>query len=113
MVQRKSFNHIPAQTARTLTGVRRMAVMLLMMLSTTITLYAETKLELTCVVVSDLAEDADRVFQFKITLDDTTVNGTYGNMTFYDGVATVTLKGEESVSADDDRRICGGHVFRF
>lgn len=99
MVQRKSFNHIPAQTARTLTGVRRMAVMLLMMLSTTITLYAETKLELTCVVVSDLAADANKVFKFKITLDDTTVNGTYGNMTFDDGVAIVTLKGGESASA--------------
>lgn len=101
MVQRKSFNHIPAQTARTLTGVRRMAVMLLMMLSTTITLYAETKLELTCVVVSDLAEDADRVSPFTITLDDTTVNGTYGDLEITNGVATVTLKGGESVSATD------------
>ena len=50
-------------------------------------------------VVSELSADADVEFEFTVTLDDTTINGTYGDMDFHDGVATVTLKGGESAEA--------------
>ena len=56
-------------------------------------------LELSKVLVSDLAADADVEFEFTVTLGDTTINGTYGDMTFTDGVATVKLKGGESATA--------------
>ncbi len=38
-------------------------------------------------------------FTFTITLGDTSINGTYGDMTFTNGVATVTLKAGESATA--------------
>jgi pilin isopeptide linkage protein/LPXTG-motif cell wall-anchored protein len=38
-------------------------------------------------------------FGFRVTLSDTTVNGTYGDMEFINGVATFTLKGGESKTA--------------
>ena len=56
-------------------------------------------LELSKVLVSDLAADADQVFTFTVTLDDTTISGTYGEMAFANGVATVTLKGGEKATA--------------
>lgn len=39
-------------------------------------------------------------FTFTVTLGDTGVNGTYGGMTFANGVATVTLKDGESATAE-------------
>lgn len=39
-------------------------------------------------------------FTFTVTLGDTGVNGTYGGMTFTNGVATVTLKDGESATAE-------------
>lgn len=39
-------------------------------------------------------------FTFKVTLGNTSINGTYGGMTFKDGVATVTLKDGESATAE-------------
>ncbi|MBO6161845.1 MAG: Cna B-type domain-containing protein, partial [Eubacterium sp.] len=50
-------------------------------------------------LVSDLAADADQSFAFTVTLSNTAVNGTYGDMTFTNGVATFTLKGGETKSA--------------
>lgn len=38
-------------------------------------------------------------FTFTVTLSDTTINGTYGDMSFTNGVATVTLKGGQSATA--------------
>jgi hypothetical protein len=40
-------------------------------------------------------------FTFKVTLSDTTFTGKHGDMTFENGVATVTLKGGESATATD------------
>ena len=57
-------------------------------------------LELSKVLVSDLAADADQVFTFTVTLGDTTISGEYGDMTFTDGVATVELKGGETATAE-------------
>ncbi len=39
-------------------------------------------------------------FTFTVTLSDTSINGTYGDMTFVNGVATFTLKHGESVTAE-------------
>ena len=44
-------------------------------------------------------ENADDEFTFTVTLDDNYIGGTYGGMTFEDGVATVKLKGGESATA--------------
>lgn len=49
-------------------------------------------------VVGEGAE-LDREFTFTITLDDNSVNGEYGDMTFTNGVATITLKHGESKTA--------------
>ena len=43
--------------------------------------------------------DKTREFRFTVTLSDKTVNGTYGDMTFADGVAEFTLKDGESKTA--------------
>lgn len=45
------------------------------------------------------AADATKEFTFTVTLSDTTISGTYGDMTFENGVATFTLKGGESKTA--------------
>jgi uncharacterized repeat protein (TIGR02543 family) len=45
------------------------------------------------------ADNNEKEFTFTVTLDDETINGTYGDMTFTDGEATVTLKGGESATA--------------
>ena len=50
-------------------------------------------------LVSDLAADADKVFTITVTLGDTSISGTYGDMTFENGVATLELKGGESATA--------------
>ncbi len=56
-------------------------------------------LEIKKTVVSALASDKEIDFEFTVTLDDTTVSGTYGDLTFTDGVATTTLKDGESAVA--------------
>ena len=58
-------------------------------------------LELSKTVVSDAAADKDAEFTFTVTLSDTTIGGTYGDMTFTEGVATVTLKGGQKATATD------------
>jgi hypothetical protein len=42
---------------------------------------------------------ADRSFRFVVTLNDDRINGTYGDMTFEDGVAKFYLKDGESKTA--------------
>ena len=49
--------------------------------------------------ISGNAADATKAFTFTVTLSDTAISGTYGDMTFENGVATFTLKGGESASA--------------
>ena len=61
-------------------------------------------LELSKKLISDRTADADQEFKFTVELGDTGI-GTetepkvYGGMTFVEGVATVTLKGGEKVTA--------------
>ena len=45
------------------------------------------------------AGDTEKEFHFTVTLSDTTISGTYGGMTFTDGVAEFTLKHGESKTA--------------
>ena len=56
-------------------------------------------LTLSKVLMSERAADKDQVFTFTVTLGDNTISGTYGDMIFADGVATVTLKGGQSATA--------------
>lgn len=44
--------------------------------------------------------DSATEFTFTVTLDNTNINGKYGDMTFTNGVATVTLKNGESATAE-------------
>ncbi len=43
--------------------------------------------------------DINKDFHFTVTLSDTSINGIYGDMTFKDGIATFTLKDNESITA--------------
>ena len=43
--------------------------------------------------------DTNKDFHFTVTLSDTSINGTFGDMTFKGGVATFTLKDNESLTA--------------
>lgn len=43
----------------------------------------------------------NRDFTFTVTLDNTTIQGTYGGMTFENGVATFTLRHGQSATAED------------
>lgn len=43
----------------------------------------------------------NRDFTFTVTLDDATIQGTYGGMTFENGVATFTLRHGQSATAED------------
>ena len=45
------------------------------------------------------AGETNRAFTFKVTLDNASINGKYGDMTFTNGVATITLKHGESKTA--------------
>ncbi|MCH5324175.1 MAG: Cna B-type domain-containing protein [Eubacterium sp.] len=45
--------------------------------------------------------DTDKVFNFTVTLNDKSINGTYGDMTFNSGVATFTLTGGDSLTAEN------------
>ena len=49
-------------------------------------------LDVTKTVVSDAIDDLEKDFSFKVTLGDTTINGTYGDVAFTNGVAEFTLK---------------------
>ena len=51
-------------------------------------------------VVSAAAEDASRTFEFTVTLSNTTINGSYGEMTFENGVATFSLQDGEQKTAE-------------
>ena len=66
--------------------------------------FTNTKLEGSLVVSlnveSVIASDKDKTFAFTVTLDDESVNGTYGDMTFENGVAVFTLKDGEQKTAD-------------
>ena len=42
--------------------------------------------------VTGIHGDKDKEFHFTVTLEDTTINGTYGDMKFKNGVAEITLK---------------------
>ena len=56
-------------------------------------------LKVTKAVTSSTAADKTTKFTFTITLDDTTVTGTFGDMSFTNGVATVQLADGESATA--------------
>lgn len=49
--------------------------------------------------VEGAAGDKTRMFQFTVTLADTSVNGAYGDMTFVNGVATFALRHGQSAQA--------------
>ena len=60
----------------------------------------EGELQVTKTVNSSTASDRTRDFGFKVTLGDTSISGTYGEMTFTNGVAEFTLKhGEAKLAA--------------
>ena len=65
--------------------------------------YVNTRREGDLTVEKKLAEgstaDADKSFEMKITLSDTAVNGTYGDMNFTDGVAVIYVKAGEKKTA--------------
>ncbi len=46
------------------------------------------------------AGDKDKEYKFTVKLSDDRINGTYGEMTFTDGVATFTLKDGKSITAE-------------
>lgn len=49
--------------------------------------------------VTGSGADAANEFTFTVTLSDTSIRGTYGDMTFTDGIATFTLKANERKAA--------------
>ena len=51
--------------------------------------------------VDGTAGDTSKAFNFTVTLKDTGINGTFGEMTFTDGAATFALKHGESKTAKD------------
>ena len=51
--------------------------------------------------VAGNAGDTSKAFNFTVTLKDTGINGTFGEMTFTDGAATFALKHGESKTAKD------------
>lgn len=51
--------------------------------------------------VSGGGASTSKAFTFTVTLNDTSVNGTYEDMTFENGVATFTLKADESKTANN------------
>ena len=56
-------------------------------------------IKFTKIVTGPLA-DYNRAYKFTIKLDDSSINGTYGDLTFENGVATFTLKNEETKYAN-------------
>jgi len=64
--------------------------------------YDSGDLTVKCVVESNIAEDADKAFAVTVSTHGRNVpNGTYGDVTFDDGVATFSLKNGESVIAKE------------
>ena len=53
-------------------------------------------IELSKKMISSRAADADREFVFTVKLNDVTINGTYGDATFQKGVASVSVKNDET-----------------
>ena len=51
-------------------------------------------------LVSNVEADADLTFEFTVTLDDETIEGVYGDMSFVGGVANIELKSGESATAE-------------
>jgi len=51
-------------------------------------------------IVEGSSIDTSRNFNFTVTLSDKTINGTYGNMNFTNGVAKFTLKHNQSLMAN-------------
>ena len=62
-------------------------------------IYSVDNLTVSKTVVSDNAVDKQRAFDFTVILDPDTINGTYGDMTFLNGVATFKLKDGEAKTA--------------
>lgn len=62
--------------------------------------YSKDALKVTKTVAGDAA-DTSKEFSFTVTLNDTGINGLYGDMTFANGVANFTLKHGESKTAID------------
>ncbi|MBO7361751.1 MAG: Cna B-type domain-containing protein, partial [Clostridia bacterium] len=52
-------------------------------------------------VIAGNDADPDKEFGFRVVLGDTTISGTFGGITFTNGIATFTLKGGQSKTADD------------
>ena len=67
-------------------------------------------LTLTKTVSSELDSDKEATYTFTITLD-ADINATYGDVTFTNGVATVTLTGETHIAGvNATGGICGGSM---
>ena len=64
-----------------------------------LTMKKTSELKISNLVTSSMASDLDREFSFTVILDDTSVNGTYGDLTFRNGVAECRLKGGESATS--------------
>ncbi|MCR5458435.1 MAG: LysM peptidoglycan-binding domain-containing protein [Acetatifactor sp.] len=64
-----------------------------------LTMKKTSELKISNLVTSSMASDLDREFSFTVILDDTSVNGTYGDLTFWNGVAECRLKGGESATS--------------
>lgn len=56
-------------------------------------------LEVSKSLLSDAADDEGKTFEFTITLDDTTISGKFGQITFTNGVAVVNIAGNTSLTA--------------
>ncbi len=52
-------------------------------------------------VSSSVSADEDKAFLFTVTLDDTNINGAYGEMLFENGAAAFSLRGGETKTAKD------------
>ena len=62
---------------------------------------ADGDLKVSKAVENDNGVDAEKQFQFKVTLSDTSVNGKHGDMQFTNGVTTFTLKNGENKVAQN------------
>ena len=50
-------------------------------------------------IISGRTADRTKAFEFTVTLGDSSINGTYGALTFTDGVASFTLTGDQTKTA--------------
>jgi hypothetical protein len=102
-MNRKTIKQEKRQTCRSAchltTPLLKAAMTLLLVLISTVSAHADTEtgdLKVSCIVSSYLTVDNYNEFSFTVTLSDNTITGTYGGMSFTDGVATFSLKGGES-----------------